>query len=40
MIRTKELQMAIKNVSPQEMLTRVARFKTLKYPPDRYPDSQ
>jgi quercetin dioxygenase-like cupin family protein len=40
MIRTKELQMAIKNVSPQEMLTRVARFKALKYPPDRYPDSQ
>jgi len=40
MIRTKELQMAIKNVSAQEMLTRVARFKTLRYPPDRYPDSQ
>ena len=40
MIRTKELQMEIKNVSPQEMQKRVARFKQLKYPPDRYPDSQ
>ncbi len=41
MIRTKQLQMEIKTVSKEEMLnTRVARFKTLKYPPDRYPDSQ
>jgi len=37
---TKALQMEIKTLSPLEMLKRVARFKTLKYPPDRYPDSQ
>ena len=37
---TKARQMEIKNLSQQEMLMRVARFKTLRYPPDRYPDSQ
>ena len=40
MIRTKELEMEIREVSGAEMLERVARFKTLKYPADRYPDSQ
>jgi len=40
MIETKARQMEIRNLSQEEMLTRVARFKTLKYPPDRYPDSQ
>jgi quercetin dioxygenase-like cupin family protein len=39
-METKVRQMEIKNLSQQEMLTRVARFKALKYPPDRYPDSQ
>ncbi|HEX2827043.1 MAG TPA: hypothetical protein VHP37_11900 [Burkholderiales bacterium] len=32
--------MPIKELSADEMSERVARFKTLKYPPDRYPDSQ
>lgn len=36
----KARQMEIRNVSQQEMLTRVARFKALRYPPDRYLDSQ
>lgn len=40
MSTAKTLQMEIKTMSPQEMQSRVARFKTLKYPPDRYPDSQ
>jgi mannose-6-phosphate isomerase-like protein (cupin superfamily) len=33
-------KMEIRTLSKDEMLQRVARFKTLKYPPDRYPDSQ
>src|SRR4051812_6696744 len=32
--------MPIKEFSPDEMRRRVARFRSLKYPPDRYPDSQ
>jgi quercetin dioxygenase-like cupin family protein len=32
--------MEVRTLSPQEMLKRVARYKKLKYPPDRYPDSQ
>lgn len=40
MIETKARQMEIRNLTQEEMLTRLARFKTLKYPPDRYPDSQ
>ena len=39
-METKERQMEIKSVTPEEMQKRVARFKNLKYPPDRYPDSQ
>jgi mannose-6-phosphate isomerase-like protein (cupin superfamily) len=33
-------KMKIKTLSDAEMLKRVARYGTLKYPPDRYPDSQ
>ena len=33
-------KMEIKSFTPEEMQKRVARFKTLEYPPDRYPDSQ
>lgn len=40
MIEAKVRQMEIRNLTHEEMLTRVARFKTLEYPPDRYPDSQ
>ena len=40
MTDTKVHQMDIKDLSQQEMVERVARFKSLKYPPDRYPDSQ
>ena len=40
MTDTKVHQMDIKDLSQREMVERVARFKTLKYPPDRYPDSQ
>ena len=40
MIRSKPLEMEIKTLTPEEMRHRVARFKTLKYPADRYPDSQ
>ncbi len=40
MSETKVRQMEVRNLSPDEMQKRVARFKTLKYPPDRYPDSQ
>lgn len=40
MIRTGELAMEIREVSRDDMLTRVARYKTLRYPADRYPDSQ
>ena len=32
--------MEIRSYTPEEMQKRVARFKSLKYPPDRYPDSQ
>jgi mannose-6-phosphate isomerase-like protein (cupin superfamily) len=39
-VEIKERQMEIRTVTPDEMQKRVARFKTLKYPPDRYPDSQ
>ena len=37
---TKKLTMEIREFTPDEMKARVARFETLKYPPDRYPDSQ
>jgi mannose-6-phosphate isomerase-like protein (cupin superfamily) len=33
------LKMEIKTLSKEDMLKRVARYGTLKYPPDRYPDS-
>ncbi|GAA4330958.1 hypothetical protein GCM10023165_04970 [Variovorax defluvii] len=33
-------EMPIRELGPQEMHSRVARFKSLRYPPDRYPDSQ
>ena len=33
-------KMAIKSVTPEEMKKRVARYKSLTYPADRYPDSQ
>jgi mannose-6-phosphate isomerase-like protein (cupin superfamily) len=33
-------KMQIRTLTQEQMLERVARFKTLKYPPDRYPDSQ
>ena len=36
-METKERQMEIKTVTPEEMEKRVARFKTLRYPPDRSP---
>jgi mannose-6-phosphate isomerase-like protein (cupin superfamily) len=36
----KPLEMPIKKVSREEMLKRVARYKELKFPADRYPDSQ
>ena len=36
----KEPKMAIKSVTPEQMKKRVARYKSLTYPPDRYPDSQ
>ncbi|MCJ0762700.1 hypothetical protein [Variovorax terrae] len=39
MTTTKNYEMEIRTVSPQQMEQRVARFKSLKYPPDRYPDS-
>lgn len=32
--------MEIKQVSREQMMKRVARYKNLVYPPDRYPDSQ
>ena len=32
--------MQVLNLTPAEMLRRVARFHELRYPPDRYPDSQ
>lgn len=35
-----KLQMPVKTVSMAEMEQRVARFDQLKYPADRYPDSQ
>jgi mannose-6-phosphate isomerase-like protein (cupin superfamily) len=34
------MQIPLKPVSKEEMLKRVARYKSLKYPVDRYPDSQ
>lgn len=40
MITFKPPQMAIKTVTPEQMNKRVARYKLLTYPPDRYPDSQ
>jgi quercetin dioxygenase-like cupin family protein len=33
-------KMAIKTVTPEQMKKRVARYKSLTCPPDRYPDSQ
>ena len=39
-ITFKEPKMAVKSVTPEQMKKRVARYKSLKYPPDRYPDSQ
>jgi mannose-6-phosphate isomerase-like protein (cupin superfamily) len=33
------LKMEIKTLSKEDMLKRVARYGTLEYPPDRYPDS-
>ena len=36
----KQYKMKIIDVSPEEMQKRVARFQTLKYPPNRYHDSQ
>src|SRR5262245_20597826 len=35
-----EMQIPMKPVSKDEMLKRVARYKSLKFPADRYPDSQ
>lgn len=40
MITFKPPKMAIKTVTPEQMKKRVARYKSLAYPPDRYPDSQ
>jgi mannose-6-phosphate isomerase-like protein (cupin superfamily) len=40
MITFKAPSMAIKSVTPEEMQKRVARYKSLRYPADRYPDSQ
>jgi len=39
MTNTKHYDMEIRTLSPTDMDKRVARFKELKYPPDRYPDS-
>lgn len=36
----KNYEMPIKEFAPEQMAKRVARFSELKYPPDRYPDSQ
>ena len=36
----KNYEMPIKELAPEQMAKRVARFSGLKYPPDRYPDSQ
>lgn len=36
----KTYEMPIRELTPQQMQSRVARFKKLRYPPDRYPDSQ
>ena len=36
----KTYEMPIRELTPQQMQSRVARFKELRYPPDRYPDSQ
>ena len=33
-------KMEIRNLTPEQMQKRVARYKSLQYPPDRYPDSQ
>jgi hypothetical protein len=40
MIAFKPPKMDIREVSPEQMQKRVARYKSLQYPPDRYPDSQ
>lgn len=40
MITFKAPKMAIKTVTPEQMKKRVARYKSLTYPADRYPDSQ
>jgi mannose-6-phosphate isomerase-like protein (cupin superfamily) len=39
-VAEKTYEMPIQPLSPQQMQSRVARFKNLRYPPDRYPDSQ
>jgi mannose-6-phosphate isomerase-like protein (cupin superfamily) len=36
----KQYEMQITNITPEEMEKRVARYKTIKYPPNRYHDSQ
>jgi mannose-6-phosphate isomerase-like protein (cupin superfamily) len=36
----KTYEMPIRELTPEQMQSRVARFKNLRYPPDRYPDSQ
>lgn len=33
-------ELEIRDLTPAQMKTRVARFAELKYPPDRYPDSK
>ena len=40
MITFKPPKMEVKSLTPAEMQKRVARYKSLKFPPDRYPDSQ
>ncbi|RYX89600.1 MAG: cupin domain-containing protein [Comamonadaceae bacterium] len=39
-VAEKTYEMQIKDVTPEQMESRVARFDQLKYPPDRYPDSK
>lgn len=35
-----QYEMKIRNLTPDQMSRRVARYETLRYPPDRYLDSQ
>jgi mannose-6-phosphate isomerase-like protein (cupin superfamily) len=39
MSSTPTYEMEIRTLTPEQMSKRVARYGTLKYPPDRYPDS-